>query len=286
LESYDIGARLREKRVSLGLSLHDIVQRTRIQPRFLEAIESNDLSAFSSIVFTRNFIRQYAVALELDPEPLLESLPRVDQSAVPLPEAPNRPPVRRTRLRSHPQWISAAWAVAAALAVTGAYLYHNQGWRITVERRAPAEQDTVKAESIPTPAPAPAVARTTPAPEAPASPSVSEAANSNDRVQVVLTAHERSWVSVKVDDKSGYTYIGTLAPDETRAISATEQVKIMTGNAGGITISLNGKTLDPIGRHGQPRTLRLTAEGPEFLAKENSRGPLSEKPGGAATDPL
>lgn len=292
MESYDIGARLREKRVSLGLSLDEIVQRTRIQPRFLEAIESNDFSPFSSIVFTRNFVRQYALTLELDPAPLLESLPKVDQAAVPLPEPPNRPPVRRTRLKTHPQWVSAAWAVAAALAVTGAYLYHNQGWRITVERRAPAEQDTVRAESIPTPVPAPAVTRSIPAtaPEAsvgaPAPTPVSEATTSTDPVQVVLTAHERTWVSVKVDEKSGYAYIGTLSPNETRTISATEQVRIMTGNAGGITISLNGKMLDPIGRHGQPRTLRLTAEGPEFLAKENSRGPLSERPGAAATDPL
>jgi cytoskeletal protein RodZ len=289
LEPYNIGARLQERRLELGLSLDDIVERTRIQPRFLEAIESNELSAFPGIVFTRNFVRQYALALELDPQPLLESLPKLDQSTVPLPEAPNRPPVKRTRLHAHPQWVSAAWAVAAALAVTGAYLYHNQGWRITVERRAPAEQDTVKAESIPSPAPAPvpaaapapAVAQAEPEPQAPPPAAVTESTDPADAVQVVLTAHERSWVSVKVDGKSGYSYIGTLTPNETRTISATEQVKIVTGNAGGITISLNGKTLDPIGRHGQFRTLRLTAEGSELLTKESP--PAN---GGAATDPL
>jgi cytoskeletal protein RodZ len=280
LESYGIGARLQQKRIALGRSLDDIVAQTKIQPHFLEAIEKEDLSAFPGIVFARNFVRQYAIALELDPQPLLDAMPKLDQSSVPLPEPPARPRARRTNLSSHPHLASAAWALAAALAVTGAYLYHNQGWRITVERRAPVEQDTVKAQSIP--APEPVRPQPEPAP-APAPAPVTES-TSGDPVQVVLTAHERSWVSVKVDDKSGYTYIGTLTPNETRSISASEVVKIMTGNAGGLTISLNGKTLDPIGRHGQFRTLRLTAEGPELLSKEvSSPAPASAA---AATDPL
>ena len=47
-------------------------------------------------------------------------------------------------------------------------------------------------------------------------------------------------------------------------IAADAQVKILTGNAGGLDISLNGKTLDPIGPKGQTRTVRLTAEGPQL----------------------
>src|SRR5262249_13678907 len=150
----------------------------------------------------------------------------------------------------------------------------------------------VKAQSLPASMPAPVAAPPAvqpalqPSEAAPlAAPVITEASNPAEPVQVVLTAHERTWVSVKVDGKSGYTYIGTLAPNESRAISAAEQMNIMTGNAGGISFSLNGNLLEPIGRHGQPRTLRLTAEGPELLTRENSPA-LPEKPAAAPGDPL
>ncbi len=56
---------------------------------------------------------------------------------------------------------------------------------------------------------------------------------------------------MSVDGKVAFT--GTLQPNDTKEISANERVKILTGNAGGLTISLNGKTLDPLGPSGQVR---------------------------------
>ena len=70
---------------------------------------------------------------------------------------------------------------------------------------------------------------------------------------------------MSVDGKVAFT--GTLQPNDTKEISANERVKIVTGNAGGLTISLNGKTLDPLGPSGQVRTVMLTAEGPQFPAR-------------------
>jgi hypothetical protein len=84
-------------------------------------------------------------------------------------------------------------------------------------------------------------------------------------VRVVLKAQEPSWIQMSVDGKVAFT--GTLQPNDTKEISANERVKIVTGNAGGVTISLNGKTLDPLGPSGQVRTVMLTAEGPQFPAK-------------------
>jgi hypothetical protein len=81
-------------------------------------------------------------------------------------------------------------------------------------------------------------------------------------VQVILTAHEVAWVQVSADGRT--EFVGTLHPNDTRSIAADAQVKILTGNAGGLDISLNGKPLDPIGPSGQVRTVRLTAEGPQF----------------------
>jgi cytoskeleton protein RodZ len=68
---------------------------------------------------------------------------------------------------------------------------------------------------------------------------------------------------VTADGKSAFT--GTLQPNETREISAAEQVKILTGNAGALTIALNGKPLAQMGSLGEVRGITLTAEGPQLL---------------------
>lgn len=293
MESYGIGARFRNERLGQSLSLDDIATRTRIPARFLAAIEADDLSQFPGIVFARNFVRQYAVALGLDPEPLLDRLPRLDQSSVRLPDPPAKPRSRRTRL-SNPAWSSVGWALLAVAAASGAWIYyseiyHSDSWRIAdwrtipgfmhraaprqVGASVPAPVNSVEAASMPASAPEtapPAIPQSGPPETAIAAASVEAAAihladAAASPVQVVVTAHEPSWVSVTADSKSAF--VGTLKPNETREISALDHVKILTGNAGGLTISLNGKTLGPIGPSGQVRSVRLTAEGSELLLK-------------------
>jgi hypothetical protein len=82
-------------------------------------------------------------------------------------------------------------------------------------------------------------------------------------VQVSLTAHAPAWIEVSVDGKAAFS--ATLQPNETREVSAAEQVKILTGNAGALSIALNGKTLEQMGPLGNVRGITLTAEGPQLL---------------------
>ena len=62
---------LKEKRESLGLSLADLFQRTRISVAYLQAIENNDFHLLPVSVYTKNFIKTYALALGVDSEPIL-----------------------------------------------------------------------------------------------------------------------------------------------------------------------------------------------------------------------
>jgi hypothetical protein len=94
-------------------------------------------------------------------------------------------------------------------------------------------------------------------------------------VTVSLTAHARAWIRLDVDGKTAF--MGTLAPNEIKEVSASERITLQTGNAGALTISCNGKTLDSLGRFGQFRELRLTAEGPEFVRKDPPAQPASDR---------
>src|SRR5438270_12307777 len=90
LASFGIGAKLRQERVGRSLTIDDISRDTRIAPRFLEAIESDDFTRLPGLIFTRNFVRQYALTLQLDPDPMLAELPAHDESTVQLPDPPTR----------------------------------------------------------------------------------------------------------------------------------------------------------------------------------------------------
>jgi cytoskeleton protein RodZ len=254
LVSFGIGAKLRQERVGRGLAIDDISRDTRIAPRFLEAIETDDYTSLPGLVFTRNFVRQYALILKLDPDPLLAKLPKPDESTAPLPTPPLRPRSTYHRDRRRRSiLVSAAWLLVAGGAGATAYMYYLKQFM----RAAPQSAANV----------------TNPAAHTSASPgsAVLSPAHSTAPVRVSLTAHESAWVQVSADGRT--TFIGTLQPNETKEVSAAEQVKVLTGNAGALTISLNGKTLESLGPLGQVRVVRLTAEGPQFPSQSPPPAP-------------
>ena len=87
-------------------------------------------------------------------------------------------------------------------------------------------------------------------------------------VRVAFTATEPVWLSVKCDGAQSYT--GTLLGTETKTFEASNAVTAVIGNAGGVTISLNGKPFGPVGAHGEIRTLELTPSGAHGLPRPES----------------
>ena len=65
------GEVLKTKRKSLGKTIQQISQETRIQERFLEYIENDDYAKFDSDVFVSGFIKIYSDNLGLDTERVL-----------------------------------------------------------------------------------------------------------------------------------------------------------------------------------------------------------------------
>jgi len=228
--------------------------RPESHPRYLEAIERNDCESLPSLIFTRNFVRQFALFLKLDPEPLLAQWPTQDDATVKLPD----PPARSRSLQRDRQ-IRAALTAAAWLLVAGgagAAWYHLR------------EPTTSTLASNLTSAPEEPLVAQTPSGQTTPVPAWAAVPHS---VQVVITAHDAAWIEMSADGKT--TFTGTLQADEMKEIAADEQVKLIAGNAGALTILLNGKTLEPLGAVGEVRVVRLTAEGPEFLARSRQPAP-------------
>src|SRR5437867_851429 len=64
----DLGSRLRQARESRGLSLRQVATSTKISVGVLDALERNDLARLPSGVFSRAFVRAFAVEVGLDPD--------------------------------------------------------------------------------------------------------------------------------------------------------------------------------------------------------------------------
>ncbi len=68
----EIGAKLKEARESKGLSLREIHEITKIQPKYLTALEQENFEMFSGNVYIKGALRNYATVIDLDPAEILE----------------------------------------------------------------------------------------------------------------------------------------------------------------------------------------------------------------------
>jgi len=67
----DLGAKLRQQRELLGISVEDVERHTHIRAHYLSALEAGSLAELPSPVQGRGMLNNYAIFLGFDPEPLL-----------------------------------------------------------------------------------------------------------------------------------------------------------------------------------------------------------------------
>jgi cytoskeleton protein RodZ len=279
-----IGEQLRQARLARGIGLQEIASETRISSRYLEALEKEDFKTLPGALFARNFARQYAAHVGLDPSLIEKNLEQA------FPKEPD--PVLEQQATQHGHidfqplkdsfsfdsgsWRRARWSAVALVAVLGAGSAIYMGWQelggIFAEARLAARtQQSAEPAAAPTP-----TSTQTPAGEG-ASQEVSlTAANptpgtessitiSADGMAVQVVASEATWVSMTANGKQIFS--GILEPNQRKLISGVARAKLVVGNAGGIEILTNGKSIGPIGPSGQVRVVILSPDGPQILRK-------------------
>jgi flagellar biogenesis protein FliO len=99
---------------------------------------------------------------------------------------------------------------------------------------------------------------------------------------LTVIAHAPSWVRVRVDGVRSYT--GTMQPGHVIEKRGLNAIRLETGNAGGITVKLNGRKLAPLGRSGQPVIRRYVPPPPPVVKPAPVAAPPVVKP--AAPKPV
>ena len=96
-----IGTKLRQARLDKNISLIELQQMTKIQKRYLEAIEADQFAQLPGTFYVRAFIRQYAAAVGEDGDKLVAVFDGKDTLAAPLPKRPQPETVSGSRKAQH-----------------------------------------------------------------------------------------------------------------------------------------------------------------------------------------
>ena len=124
-DTTSFGAELRRERELRGIPLREVAEATKVNLRFLEALEQNDFSAVPGGLFTRGFIRAYANHIGADADKLLNAylLQMAEEERQATDE--NRPlgPRLETAAETEPagrrRWLWGVLFVAGALLIWG-----------------------------------------------------------------------------------------------------------------------------------------------------------------------
>jgi cytoskeleton protein RodZ len=264
-----IGDRLRRQRLQSRISLETVSLETKIGVRMLEAIEADQFEKLPGGVFRRSFVLQYAKALGVDTDEIAAELKQLNQfdevPAIPTPEmirgserkdAFGFPDILNGLEGSTIGSLLAAVGVMMICALIYSWLQTPRAPRTEMARTPPAAVQP-KTPQPKAPEPVREQASREQRPPIEAAPAVETAP-----VRVGLSAEEKTWISVKSDGKTVFNTL--LQPHDTKVVEASETMRILIGNAGGLEISLNGKPIGPIGPRGQIRVVYLTPAGAQI----------------------
>lgn len=237
-----LGSDLKAAREAKGISLEEMAAATRINLRFLKALEDDDLSAFRSDFFARSVIRAFVQAVGLDERDALARYePKARRSAVqPSSDASAR---RTPAIKSLPSPLKNAVFFlfsAAAVALTLFVFLRNRAARPEAPAAEPqaavASAPAVQAPESPVEASAPPAAAPIPLP----------AEVRGVRLELAFTAE--TWIQAYAD---GAVKLDGLQPaGATARLEAESEIVLHLGNAGGVTGALNGRRLKPFGASG------------------------------------
>jgi cytoskeletal protein RodZ len=253
-----LGERLRARRLERGYSLAQTAAATRILERYIAALEDGDHHNLPGDVYTRGFIRNYAVFLELPADELIELYRSERGQTEPIIVQPtSRQSLQRPRYA--PGLLGVFSAVLGLVAVS--YLLLTVTTRLADTSSLVAEAPSTTPELVVTSAPVasipgvPAATSTlapivlpTARPTATAevagavvqpTPVPTQEAPIVFEVRIDPGNHPGSWLEIQADGVS--LYRRTLGPGQTLRYTAQSNLSVRAGNAAVVSVVVNNQ---------------------------------------------
>jgi cytoskeletal protein RodZ len=270
----EIGRFLEQKRKERGLSLEEVEQATKIRKRYITGLEHEDYAMLPDTVYARGFLKTYANYLGLDGEALSRQLksgrkPRRERGINynTRPESDFEKPMitpsglRGTQKRkiSTSAIVTLIVAVLALAAVIGALYFVGRGVQALKEGNPPsgetpprqeqqnvadrekahevglAKEDAIGSQGKAGDDEGPAGAKQSAPP---------------DTLRVLVNVRERpSWILIRADGTVVYEQVAQ--PGFSKTFEAEQQLYIKSGDAGAVTMEINGQDAGTLGGAGE-----------------------------------
>jgi cytoskeleton protein RodZ len=236
----NIGLILKERRERKGLSLDRISGNLCLKISILKSIEDGEWESLPHKVYARGYVRKYADLLGVLDEimPYLNENNHIQSKG--LRGTPNevilRPDEKRSSFLVSKKMPKAALLYAVVITLTLAFFLVES----LKERGAEMSklENAVQVSSI-------------------SESGVRKNASSfTDTKKLMITCHERTWISVIIDGTEKKEF--TLKPQEVVILNATEKFDLLVGNAGGVKLILDGKDTSFTGENGQVKRVNLS----------------------------
>jgi cytoskeletal protein RodZ len=238
------GDRLKKARLEKGLSLEDVQKKTKIHPHVLEALEQDSTLSINP-VYLRGFLKIYCQFLGLDPQEFIKDIKKSPQDYLPkAKEAAAKPALKVSTPQPDLKIIKKAVVVLIAIVLLFFLFKLSRGWHF--KHKAAKEQKISSGEAAKT-----AVKQET-----------AHAVSSEPRLNI--HARENSWLRVRVDGNT--VFDGVLKKGQSVNWRGTDKIELNIGNASGIDLDVNGKTISPLGKKSRSvKHAMVTKEGFEVL---------------------
>jgi cytoskeletal protein RodZ len=239
------GANLREARESAGFSLEEIAQRTRIRLAVIQDLESEKFDSSGGLAYARGHIRTIAKIVHADLDHLMaafDEITEVDTTPmIELLDANNATSVRsRQSTKLQPRQIMIAASVIAGIAIiipSSIAISHKVSQKNTSAPKVVAKSE--KKIVAPTVAPV-------------QQPSASAAMPAH--TVSIVASHGITWLSV-TDASGAQLFSGKLSNGASQSFDPTNGLSMRIGNAGAVSVSVDGKDQGSIGATGEVKSL-------------------------------
>jgi len=260
----DVGHELRQARERREISLQHLSRITKISPRVLQVLEAADETRLPARVFTRSFVRTYALEVGLDPDDTVrryfdqfEDAAAVAADQVePLPVPRHDPAPAERSLRSAARVLQGRFGTASVLVLVGLAVVVLAAQRREPPRSSAGPQPAAVAT-------AGFAAATQPAPTAVGTTGSAAPAGA---LHIVIAPTGPCWVQATTNENR--LWAATMNAGDRRTIDAPSDVVLRVGDPATFAFTIDGRPARIAGTPGQAVTVRIARDNyTQFLSR-------------------
>jgi len=262
---------LKAQKLLLEISIEDIYEKTRIDKKYLEAMENGDFEIMPQ-VYMRAFIRKYAEAVNLDPNEailkydaarsgkLFETVSSDDMNDNSDDEVDNEKQGRQSpnnvsETKVNPI-IILGFVILIVLSFASYFVFFDSDNEEIIVEKPIEEILSERGDSTET------LRFEINQEELDAQAKMENMFSNQDSLVLKINAVDTVWIQIMTDQGKQVEYI--LHPKRSKTIKAKSKIDILIGNTGGVEFLLNDKKIDFVGKKGEIKSVIIDSRGLRF----------------------